>query len=333
MAKFGLRVGVVGATGAVGTELIEVLAASSIRVSELVPVATARSLGADIEFQGDVVSVETELPSLQGLDFIFLCAPRSASFEVVREALRAEVPGIDLSGALASTPELPLQVEALGVSEEEAAFPFVATPAGASLAWAHVLHPLAAAAGLVRVVGTVLESAAVSGVRGTEALMSESLALFNQQELPEPTVFSRPVAFDCGPLAVRTGEGGEQAREREVAEDLGRLLGEDVVYSVTAVQVPTFLGQASSLVLETRDPIDADEARSVLGKATGVAVWPDPNDGPSLRAAAGCGDVLVGRIRCDSSCENGLRLWIASDAPHLAAVNAVALAEARLGAR
>ena len=330
MATAGLRIGVVGATGALGAELLDVLGGSAIRVARIVPVATEKSLGAEVEFQGEVTPVETELPSLHGLDFVFLCAPSAASLEVARAALRAEVPGIDLSGALASTAAVPLRVADLGVPEEEAAVPFVATPAGPALPWALLLHPLADRAGLVRVVGTVLDSASVGGVRGTESLLSESLELLNQQEAPDPTVFSQPVAFDCVPSVGRPGAGGDTPREQQAIADLHRLLGADIRFSITAVRVPTFLGLASSLIVETREPLDPDEARAVLSEAPGLEVWPDDIEGPTVRTAAGSDEVLVGRVRRDPTAENGLLLWIATDQVRLAATNAVRLAEARL---
>jgi aspartate-semialdehyde dehydrogenase len=333
MATAGLRIGVIGATGVLGAELLDVLGGSAIRVAQIVPIATENSLGSEVEFQGEVTPVETELPSLNGLDFVFLCAPRAASLEIARAALHAGTPGIDLSGALAPTAEVPLQVADLGVPEEELVVPFVATPAGPALPWALVLHPLVEHVGLVRVVGTVLDSASVGGVRGTESLLSESLALFNQREAPDPTVFSQPVAFDCAPSVGRPGEGGDTAREQQAIADLHRLLGADIGFSITAVRVPTFLGLASSFIVETREPFDPDEARAALSKTPGLEVWPDGFEGPSVSAAAGCYEVLVGRIRRDPTAENGLLFWIATDQVRLAAANAVKLAEARLGAR
>jgi aspartate-semialdehyde dehydrogenase len=332
MATAGLRIGVIGATGALGAELLDVLGGSAIRVAQIVPIATENSLGSEVEFQGEVIPVETELPSLHGLDFVFLCAPRAASLEIARAALHAGTTGIDLSGALAPTAEVPLQVADLGVPEEELVVPFVATPAGPALPWALVLHPLLDRAGLVRVVGTVLDSASVGGVRGTESLLSESLALFNQREAPDPTVFSQPVAFDCAPSVGRPGEGGDTPREEQAIADLHRLLGADIGFSITAVRVPTFLGLASSLLVETCEPLDPEEARALLSKAPGLEVWPGGFEGPSVRAAAGCDEVLVGRIRRDPTAENGLLFWIATDQVRLAAANAVKLAEARLGA-
>jgi aspartate-semialdehyde dehydrogenase len=156
------------------------------------------------------------------------------------------------------------------------------------------------------------------------------LALFNQRQAPDPTVFSQPVAFDCVPSVGRPDTDGDTPREQQAIADLRRLLGEDINLSITAVRVPTFLGLASSLIVETCEPLAPDEARAVLSKAPGVEVWPEGIEGPSVRAAAGCDEVLVGRIRKDPTAKNGLLFWIATDQVRLAAANAVKLAESRL---
>jgi aspartate-semialdehyde dehydrogenase len=331
MAEAGHRIAVVGATGAIGVELIETLSTSSLRVSQILPIATGNSEGADVEFQDAVYPVETELPNLRGLDFIFLCAPPAASLVVAREALRAEVPGIDLSGALATTPEVPLRIAHFGDPAAGGSPPMVATPSGPALALAMVLRPLAEQAGLAGVQATVLDSASSAGVRGTESLMSESIALFNQQDVPDPTIYSRPIAFDCGPGITRRDLGGGLDRETQTAALLARLLGDDIGFSITLVQVPTFLGLGVVLHVSTREPLSVEEARALLAKADGVDLWPDDAEGPSLRAAAGRGEVLVGHMASDPSLANGLRLWLATDPVCLAAANAVRLAEARLG--
>jgi aspartate-semialdehyde dehydrogenase len=327
MGQAGLRIAIIGATGALGAELVEALSASSLRISEIRAVASANSEGSDVEFQDEVFTVETELPSLRGLDLAFLCAPPGASLDAAREALRSEIPAIDLSGALALSPEVPLQVAHLGDDAEAATSPMIATPTGPALALATVLRPLMAAAGLVGVQATVLDSASAGGVRGTESLLSESIALFNQQDSPDPTVFSRPVAFDAGPGVVHSGAGHD--RDDFTRALLKRLLGDAVEVSLTSLQVPTFLGFGATLHLSTRDPLSADDAAALLAKADGVELWPDANEGPSLRAAAGRVEVLVARVLPDLSRTNGLRLWLATDPVCLSARNAVRLAEAR----
>jgi len=331
VARAGLRIGVVGATGALGSEVLRALSHSSLHVREIVPIASDRSLGRDIEFQDAVYPVETERPSLRGLDLLLLCAPAEASLGYVRDALRAEVACIDLSGATAGSPEVPLCVAEFGGEPEGARAPIVATPTGAALAWALVLRPLDARARLRRVTGTGLEGASVGGREGIESLFAESQAIFNQEEPSVAGVFPGPVAFDCLPVVGAVGEGGHSRHEMQLAQTLGRLLGSRAQLAVTSVQVPTFLGHGAALVVETEDDLGPGEAAAVLDKAPGVEVWPAGGAGPSTRAAAGRDVVLVGRLRSDPSRERSLALWLAADLLQLSAANAAKLAAARLG--
>ena len=328
MASPGLRVGVIGATGALGGEVMAVLDQSPLRVGELVPVATERSLGEEIEFQGVGYPVLSEPPSLRGLDLVFLCAPVVASLEFARQALRAEVACIDLSGALASSADVPLRIAAFGDATGERE-PLVATPSGACLAWALALRPLAEAAGLRRVQGTALEPASIGGRDGIEALYTETLALFKQEEPTVSDAFPGPVAFDCLPAPGTLEEDGSTERETELARGLQRLLGNELQVSATVVQVPVFVGHGAALAIETARPLDVKQAERLLDESPGVELW-DEGRGPSTRTAAGRDVALVGRVRRDPGSENGLLLWVAADLLRLAAANAVALATTRL---
>lgn len=330
MSTRGLRIGVVGATGALGSEVLAALDASGLRISEILPAATDRSLGEDLEFQDDIYPVVTEPPALRGLDLLFCCAPAEASLPWVREALHAEVPCIDCSGSLADQPDVPLRAAALPPPEGAERAPLLATPAGAVLAWSLALAPLHRVAGLRRVVGTVLETAGASGRDGIAALSLESLALFNQQELPEDEVASRPLAFDCHASVGAPDEEGRTPRERDLEAGVQRLLDAEFPISSSIVQVPAFVGQASALWVETTRPLDPKEAEDHLAQAEGVEVWSQDGAGPNLRAAAGRDTVIAGRVRCDASVPHGLQLWLAADVLRLAAANAVALAVAHL---
>lgn len=326
----GLRVGVVGATGALGGEILAVLDESSLSIAELVPVATDRSLGEEIEFQGRDCPVLAEAPRVGALDLLFLCAPAAVSLEYTREALKASVPCIDASGALAGAPEVTPRVAAFGPLESPEAHPLLVAPPGAALPWALALRPLAEAAGLRRVVGTVLQAASAGGREGIESLYHESVALFNQEEFPEPRVFPRPLAFDCLPAAGEVDETGVSAGERACAEALARLLPGPPRIAMTHVQVPVFVGFGATGVIETERALSPLEAAELLVKAPGVEIWrEDPGD-LTLRAVAGLEEVVVGRLRPDPSVEHGLQLWIAADALRVAAVNAVQLAVARI---
>jgi aspartate-semialdehyde dehydrogenase len=330
MTSPGVRIAVLGATGALGGEVLAALDASTLRIADLVPVATDRSLGRDIEFQGEIYPVEVQPPRLRGLDLVFCCAPPEASLDVVREALKARVPCIDCSGALSASEEVPVRVAALPASAGDEGAPAIATPAGPELAWSLVLAPLHRAAGLRRVVGSVLEAASVAGRSGIEALSGDSLALFNPQEPRDPADDTRPLAFDCHPAVGAVDESGSTARESRMAPVLRRLLDSEVAVAISAVQVPAFVGQASLLAVETQQPLDAKQAEDVLSRAPGVELWEQDPEGPNLRAVVGRDVVLVGRVRMDPTIAHGLLLWAVADPLRLAAANAVELAAARL---
>ena len=330
-ARTGLRVVVVGASGALGTELVSVLAERRFPAADLIPLATERSMGNEIEFRGDSVPLLTEVPRLEATDLVFLCAPPAISLDHAGRALRAGVPCFDLSGALAGQPDVPLLVADLA-APPDLTKPLLAMPGGAAAAVALAVAPLAAEAGLSRLVATSLAAVSGAGTQGVESLSREVLALFNQEEPPDPDLFGRPVAFDCLPAVGDVNGDGGTATELALMRDVPRLLDlSDLAVAATVVQVPTFHGHGISLALELERPLDPVRAADLLGKAPGVLFQHDPS-GPSTRAAVGDEHVRVGRLRLDTSVPAGLLLWVAADVVRLCAVNAVRLAEARWAA-
>jgi len=328
--KRALRVAVAGATGTLGGELLSVLDTRRFPLGELVPLATQRSAGDAIEFRGEVYDVCTDAARLRGVDLAFLCTPLVGSLELARRALHECVPCIDLSGCLSGSPDIPLLVADLDPTAEALLQPVLSSPASPALAWTIVLRPLDRAAGLRRVVATSVHSASSGGRLGIESLSSETIALFNQQDPPEPTVFGQPVAFDCVPSIGDVEPGGATSFESALARDLQRVLGAHVGIAATALRVPTFSGDGAALALEFELALAPDEARNALAKAPGVELWEAVIPGPATRATTGRDSVLVGRLRADPTRERGLMLWLAADSVRLAAMNAVKLAEARL---
>jgi len=328
MARTGLRIGVVGATGTLGTELLELLDLASLRVSEIVPIATEDSLGRDIEFQGSLFPLATDEVRLAGLDLLFLCVPPTAALEFVRSALREHVPCIDLSGATAGTEDVPMRVAGYGSVPEDA--PLVAIPRSPALSLVMALQPIATAAGLKRVSGTILESASVAGRDGMAALYQESVAVFSQQQPSETTAFSGPVAFDCMSGADELGEDGLAPRESALIRDLALLLGSDVKFATTLVQVPIFAGLGAALSIETERDLEVGELEDIFRKAPGVELAADSDSVPTTRAVVGRDSVLIGRLRGDPSVERGLQLWLVADPLRLAASHAIQLAVLRL---
>jgi aspartate-semialdehyde dehydrogenase len=328
----GQRVAVIGATGTLGSDLIEVLAERDYPIAELLPVATDESLGQEVELLGASLPVLTGKVPLAGADVAFLCLPADAAGPWIRQCLEARVPCIDLSGSLVAREEVPIGVADLATSREPLRQPLVSGPPGLALAFALVLGPLHARFGLRRVLATSLESASGVGRQGIRSLEAEVVALFNQEEPPESTVFAGPVAFDCVPELEHPSDAhGPGPEEASLVGVLQRILGEPVPIALTRVRVPTFAGLGATLALETREPAPPEAVRELLLEAPGVEPWDPDALGPTTRDAVARATVLVGRLRRDPTAPGGgLLLWIAADPVRLAAANAVRLAEARL---
>ncbi len=332
MGSVGLRIAVAGATGALGGCLIEALIERSFPVRELVPIATKHSIGEDVEIGGEIVPVLDGPPAdLAGIDLMFLCAPAVASEELARLALRQSVPIIDLSGAFAMMPQVPLEVAACGLSDEACQAPLVATPSGGGIAWSMLLHGLNAEAGVKRAVGTVLSSVSSSGRPGMERLSEETVAIFNQGDLPESEVFQEPLAFDCRPGIGGFDEDSENSLyEGKIMRDVCRVLDRDIPIMVTAVRVPTFLGEGIALEVELGQPLGPSAAALALAKVSGIEIWDGDEAGPSTRCSGGEDFVLVSRLRADTANPNVIHLWAVADPLRVAALNALKIAEARL---
>jgi aspartate-semialdehyde dehydrogenase len=334
MAHRGHRVAVIGATGTLGSDLVEVLGERDYPVAELIPVATDASLGEEVEIHGGARPVLTGDVPLRGVDVVFLCLPAEAAAPWIKQALEARVPCIDLSGSLAERDDVPVLAAELQPPREALLQPLISGPPGPALALALALAPLHARLGLRRVLGTSFEATSGAGREGIRTLEAEVVALFNQEELPDPTVFAGPIAFDCVPeLGHPADAHGPGPEEAAAVGLLQRLLGAPVPTALTRVRVPTFGGLGASLALETREPATPELARELLHKAASLEIWDPDAAGPTTRDAIGRSTVLVGRVRRDPSAAGGLLLWIAADPVRLAASNAVRLAEARFDFR
>jgi aspartate-semialdehyde dehydrogenase len=337
------RLVVFGATGNLGQQLIEKLAESRWPIGEMIGVASSNSAGSEFEFRGEMLDVTSEWPTLKGRDFVFVCTPRAEALEVVREALRAEVPCIDCSGALANQEvAMPAPIsmsQSATDADAEASIktaPLLGVPAGTTLAWAPVLEALSVS----RVVGTVLCSSSALGQKGVAALSGESIALFNQSGVPDAGPAGQSVAFDVVP-------GGGIDSER-VREELRRLFGSSLSVALTSVQVPTFVGEGSSLSLTLSAPLAREAVEARLAAIDGVTLVQDGFGsrglasvdevveapiGPTLRDAIGVDEILIGRIEADVSqpAGEGWRLWLAYDPLRLTSDQVLNLARRRLG--
>ena len=328
-----LRLGVVGATGTLGRDLIGVLEEAALGLTELRAIAGDRSLGEDIEYAGEQLPVQSGEFDFVGLDAVILCTPPAVSLELIRHALRVEVPCIDCSGALLASSDVPLVMADLGAHDGVSAAPLIASPTGATLVWGPVLSALQREAGLVRVVGTVLHSASSEGRDGISTLSEQTLALIGQQEMPETEPIAGPLAFSSVPHASADSEekDGTALAESQLRTSLHRLLGREVAVSSSSVYVPTFAGQGGALIGETERPVLLGRAASLLAGAPGIEVMNEDDD-VSTRDAVGSDTIRVARLRVDASpSESGgnLMFWLAADPVRLAAINALKLLCAR----
>lgn len=314
----GRRIVVFGVTGQLGRELVEELDASGWPIAELVGVGSPDSLGRDFEFRGDELDVLAETPPLKGRDLVLVCTPKGPALELVREALRAEVPCIDCSGALAGQAAVSLWHPG---AEGLASAPLVSIPSSTALAWRPLLEALGAAAGVTRLSATVLSSASAWGREGVAALSEESIALFNQSESPEPGPAGRAVAFDVAP-----GGALDLARIRN---EVLREHGESLALSLAALQVPTFVGEGSALCLELARTLGLAELERALAERSELVL----GESASLRDALGSPAIRLGPVEPDASGlpERTYRFWLASDPLRLVAAAALAAAARRLG--
>jgi aspartate-semialdehyde dehydrogenase len=325
---------VLGATGAVGRALLELLGEREAPPASLKLLASDRSAGQELEALGETHEVEAvKEGAFRGADVAIFAAPT----EVAKAwAPRARADGcrvvVDLSAAFRMDPDVPLAVA--GVNDA-ALRPgprgIVACPGATAMKLVAALAPLHEAAGLERVALTALQSAAAAGVRGIAELEQEAHALMNGVE-PEPaSAFPHRLAFNLLPAAGAFGPSGYGEEELRIIAETRRALGAlELPVTATVVRVPVFYGHGAAVNVRTRRKLGAAEAREALRRSPWVKVIDDPAQGvyPMPMLAVSDDAVHAGRVRDDLSQPNGLELFLVAESLRTcAASNALRLAE------
>jgi aspartate-semialdehyde dehydrogenase len=306
------RIGVVGATGAVGRVTLELLAERGYR--DVRAFASARSAGHELPFADRFVMVEEATPaalSAGELDLCLFSVGTAASRELVPHAVRGGVLCVDKSSAFRLTEGVPLVVPEVNGERAREHAGIVANPNCCAIPLSCVLKPLHDAAGLRRVRVATYQSASGAGAQAMERLRD-----------------SEPAAAD---LAMDWDFDGEEFDEESKLRDETRKILElpSLPVSATCVRVPVLVGHGEAVWVETERPLEPEHARDLLGAAPGIALADFPTPG----AAAGRDDVLVGRVRRDPTVENGLALFVVGDNLRKgAALNAIQIAELLLAA-
>jgi aspartate-semialdehyde dehydrogenase len=323
-------VAVVGATGAVGEILLDVLAERRFPISRLRVLASDRSAGATVRFQGDALSVEPARPQLfDGIDLVFFAATGSLSKALAPEAQRRGAVVIDKSSTWRMDPGVPLVVPEVNPDAAMKHRGILACPNCTTIGFVMALEPLRRAAGLRSVVVTTLQAASGAGRDGTDELSRQTVALANGDE-PEAKVFPRTLAGNVLPLCESFREDGYSTEEMKLLLETRKIFElPDLALSVTCIRVPVAVGHSAALLVETERPLSPAAARAALDAFPGVRVVDDPsrNVFPTPKDVAGRDEVLVGRIRRDLGSD---RLWLWEVSDNLrkgAATNAVQTAE------
>ena len=332
----GVNVAVVGVTGAVGTEMLRVLERRDFPIDELRPLASSRSAGKSVLFRGNEVQVqELTADSFDGMNIGLFSAGGGISKEFVPYAIEKNCVVVDNTSAFRMDEDVPLvvpEVNANRISEHNGV---IANPNCSTIQLVLVLKPIHDAVKIKRVVVSTYQAVSGAGYsalvelkKETEHILSEKSEGFNR------TIFPHQIAFNALPQLPQSDaflENGYTDEEMKMINETKKIL-EDSSFRITTttVRVPVFRGHSESVNIETEIPFSADQARDLLSKAEGIVVLDDPSKQlyPLATDAVGKDDTFVGRIREDSSVENGLNMWVVSD--NLlkgAALNAVQIAE------
>ncbi|BDG08881.1 aspartate-semialdehyde dehydrogenase [Anaeromyxobacter paludicola] len=334
MASRPLSLAILGATGAVGRTVLQVLEDRDTPVKSLKLLASERSQGTVLEFKGEELPVEPLKPGVfQGCDVAIFSAGSAVSREWAPKAWAEGCAVVDNSSAFRADPEVPLVVPEVN-PEALAGFRakgLVANPNCAVTPLLVALQPLHRAAGIERLVVSTYQSVSGAGQKAVEQLEGEAHALMNGAEPDAPHQIPYRIAFNLVPQIGAFVEGGETEEERSIAAESRRILGAPGLrVSATAVRVPIFYGHSWSVNLATGRKLSAGEARELLKQAPGVKLVDDLKERiyPMPLLAVNDDAVLVGRVREDASQEHGLALFVVADNLRKgAATNAVQLAE------
>jgi aspartate-semialdehyde dehydrogenase len=327
------RIGIVGATGAVGTTILEVLAERRFPVSDLVPFTSERSAGKKVSFAGSEIACREMTPeAFRGLDLVLSSAGGKVSAEWAPKWIEAGAVVVDNTSYWRMHEDVPLVVA--GVNDAAAASHngLVANPNCTTMQLMVVLKPILDAAGIERLIVSTYQSVSGTGRNAIHELREQSEAVLKGKPV-EPKVYPHQVAFNIMPQVETFTDGDDYTtEERKVMAETRKILGlsEAVGISATCARVPVVTGHSESVNVQTEKDLSPEACRELLSEFPGLIVLDDPGAGiyPLPIAAAGRDEVLVGRIRRDPSHERCLNLWVVGDNLRKgAATNAVQVAE------
>ena len=334
----GYRVAVVGATGNVGREMLNILAERRFPADEVVALASRRSLGTEVSY-GDQTLKTKDLDAFDfsGWDMALFAIGSDATKTYAPRAARAGCVVIDNSSLYRYDSEVPLVVPEVNPEAVEgyARKNIIANPNCSTAQMVVALKPLHDRATIKRVVVSTYQSVSGSGKDGIDELWDQTKSIYNPTDDKPPKTYTKQIAFNVIPHIDAFMEDGSTREEWKMVAETKKIIDPGIKITATCVRVPVFVGHSEAINIEFEEFLDEDEARDILRESPGLMVIDKREDGGYVTPVECVGDyaTFISRIRQDGTIENGLNLWCVSDNLRKgAALNAVQIAET-LGAR
>ncbi len=327
-----VSIAVVGATGNVGQEMLNILAERDFPVGEVHAIASRRSLGQEVSFGDRTLKCkDLEQFDFSQVDFCLMSAGSDISKVWSPKIGAAGCVVIDNSSCWRYDPDVPLVVPEVNPDDVEgfSVKNIVANPNCSTAQMVVALKPLHDRFRIKRVVVSTYQSVSGAGKDGADELFEQTRAIF-VGDPKESTKFTKQIAFNVIPHIDVFMEDGDTKEEWKMIQETRRMMGEDIAVTATCVRVPVFVGHSESINIEFHDPIDEDEARDLLRESPGLMVIDKREDGGYVTPVECVGDyaTFVSRIRRDQTVPHGLNLWCVSDNLRKgAALNTVQIAE------
>jgi aspartate-semialdehyde dehydrogenase len=322
-----MKIAVVGATGLVGSEILKVLEERNFPVTELLPVASERSVGKEVSFKGKqykIVGFEDAIKAKPAI--AIFSAGGSTSLELAPKFAEAGITVIDNSSAWRMDPTKKLVVPEINADTLTPEDKIIANPNCSTIQMVLVLSPLHKKYGIKRVVVSTYQSVTGTGKAAVDQLFAE-----RKGDQDAPKVYPHPIDLNVLPHIDVFLDNGYTKEEMKMTNETKKILGDNsVAVTATTVRIPTIGGHSEAVNIELNSAFDLDEVRELLANADGVVLQDDPKNAvyPMPLTAHGKDETFVGRIRRDESQPNTLNLWIVADNLRKgAATNAVQIAE------
>lgn len=325
-----IRVAVVGALGAVGTEMIQILESSSLPIEELVPLDIKENAGRSVTFKGKAVEVrEARRGAFKGVDIALFSAGAGASEVLAPIAVEEGAVVVDNSSQWRMDPRIPLVVPEVNPDALKGHQGIIANPNCSTIQMVVALAPIHKRYRIRRVLVATYQAVSGSGMPAIRELISQTEDKLEGKK-PKAEVYPHQIAFNALPHIDVFVEEGYTKEEMKMVNETHKILDSAIQVNPTAVRIPVFRGHSEALTVETEKSFELEDIKALLKTAPGIALLDDPelNRYPMPVDAEGRDEVFVGRIRRDHTAENSLNMWVVSDNLRKgAALNTVQIAE------